>query len=456
MYAAFRWIQACGGEHIMSMGRRDIVHMYLRLGLNLIGQSVKCGAVTYDLLGAEINAIASRLNQFRSELARMEKRVDWKLGITFRHPAECYHGGAFFDSIGDQFDDLGKRKSIINADVLDAWYPPAPAAQRALRQHLSWIMRTSPPTRANGLEQIIAKTRNVEDECILAGGGSSDLIFLAFRHWLNPMSRVLVLDPTYGEYTHVLDNIIQCKVERLLLHRSNGYRVDLELLRKKLSEGFDLFVWVNPNSPTGLHVPRSDVEAVLSESTECGRIWIDETYVDYIGVEHSLEQFAAKSEDVLVCKSLSKVYALSGLRVAYLCASPHQLESLRVITPPWSVSLPAQIAATHALKSHDYYSMRYQETHKLRTNLIAGLYRLGITEIIPGCANFVMFHLPMECESALSIVEKCRAHGLYLRDAAGMGSEVGDRAIRIAVKDADTNRCMLNVLEYVLAERTTH
>jgi histidinol-phosphate/aromatic aminotransferase/cobyric acid decarboxylase-like protein len=455
MYAAFRWIQARGGEHIMSMGRRDVVDMYLRLGLNLIGQSVKCGAITYDLLVAEVNTISSRLKQFRSELDRMERRVNWQLGITFRHPAECYHGGAFFDSIGDQFDDLNKRKSIINADVLDAWYPPAPSAQRALREHLPWIMRTSPPTRSNGLEKTIADTRNVEDDCILAGAGSSALIFLAFRHWLNPMSRVLVLDPTYGEYTHVLQEIISCRIERFLLHRSNGYRVDLELLREKLSEGFDLFVWVNPNSPTGVHVPKSDVEAVLKESSRCERVWIDETYVDYAGIEHSLEKFAAKSENVLVCKSLSKVYALSGLRVAYLCASPHQLESLRVITPPWSVSLPGQICATQALKSHDYYGMRYRETHNLRMELIAGLRHIGISEIIPGCANFVMFHLPMECDNARSIVKKCRAHGLYLRDAAGMGSTVGSRAIRIAVKDAGTNQRMLKVLDNVLALRAS-
>ena len=118
-------------------------------------------------------------------------------------------------------------------------------------------------------------------------------------------------------------------------------------------------------------------------------------------------------------------------------------------------SLPAQIAATHALKSHDYYSMRYRETHKLRTNLIGGPRRLGITEIIPGCANFVMFHLPLECDSSHSIVGKCRAYGLYIRNAEGMGSTIGNRAIRIAVKDAETNQCMLNVLEHVLALRET-
>ena len=453
MYAAFRWAQAHGGKYILSMGRHDVVGMYLRLGLKKLARSVKCGAVTYDLLGADVKDISTTLTHFHSLLDHIEKHVEWKLGITFYQPAECYHGGDFFNSIGDQFDDLSKRGGIINADVLDAWYPPAPAVQQALKEHMEWIIRTSPPTRANGLEKIIAKTRNVKDSCILAGGGSSALIFLAFRHWLNPSSRVLVLDPTYGEYTHVLDKIIRCKVESFLLHRSDNYRINLELLEKKLSESFDLFVWVNPNSPTGLHVSKTDVEAVLCNSSQCRRVWIDETYIEYTGTEQSLETFATKSENILVCKSMSKVYALSGMRVAYLCASPHQLESLRILTPPWSVSLPAQIAATHALQSQDYYTKQYQETHKLRAQLISGLQKLGISEIIPGCANFVMFHLPMGFDDAQTIVSKCRRRGLYLRDVSGMGSTIGNRAIRLAVKDASTNQRMLNILDSVLSLR---
>ena len=140
---------------------------------------------------------------------------------------------------------------------------------------------------------------------------------------------------------------------------------------------------------------------------------------------------------------------------SYLCSSPHQLESLRVINPPWSVSLPAQIAATHALKSPEYYRRRYKETHELRAKLILGLHRLGIAEIIPGCANFVMFHLPEKYDVAQSVVKKCSEHGLYLRNAAGMGSTLGSRAVRIAVKDAETNQCMLNVLNRVLESKTT-
>lgn len=447
MYAAFRWVEAHGGKRIISMGRREVLDMYLRFGLERIGRSLTCGAVTYDLIGAELSTIAARLRRVQARVDRMATHLDWKLDIAFHSPAECYHGGAFFNAIGDQFDDLSRMDSVISADVLDAWYPPAPEAEEVLRSQLPWIMKTSPPTRADGLAKTIAAARGITPDCILTGGGSSALIFLAFAHWLNRSSRVLVLDPTYGEYTHVLQRVVQCRTEGIRLHREFGYRVDPIKLAEKLTEGFDLLVWVNPNSPTGLHVAKSEVETVLHASSACKRVWIDETYIEYAGREHSLESFAAQSEHVIVCKSMSKTYALSGMRVAYLCASPHQLEPLRVLTPPWSVSLPAQIAATHALQADDYYNMRYRQTHELREELVNGLKHIGMVEIVPGTANFIMFHLPSGSRTAACIVRDCRKSGLFLRDVSGMGSTVGAYAIRMAVKDAETNQRMLQILD---------
>jgi histidinol-phosphate/aromatic aminotransferase/cobyric acid decarboxylase-like protein len=239
------------------------------------------------------------------------------------------------------------------------------------------------------------------------------------------------------------------------LKRSAGYQLNIESLKKKLAEGFDLFVWVNPNSPTGLHVSKPDVEAVMRESSACKRVWIDETYIEYAGSEHSMESFATKSENVIVCKSMSKVYALSGLRAAYLCASPHQLEELKVITPPWSVSLPAQIAATYALHANDYYALRYRETKDLREKLVQELSVMGITEIIPGIANFVMFHLPETMDTAETIVKTCRDQGLFLRNLAGMGSEVGHRAMRMAVKSEETNNRMLDIFRNALNQSSS-
>jgi histidinol-phosphate/aromatic aminotransferase/cobyric acid decarboxylase-like protein len=450
MYAAFRWIQTRGGKQLMAIGHQKVVDMYLRAGMKKVGQSFLCGQLEYELLAAPVSAVNKQLTRFNSRLIRLEKQVEWTLDSPFHRPADCYHGGAFFNAIGNQFDKLDRRNEIINADVLDAWFPPCPSARQALQDHLDWIMRTSPPNHSEGLTQTIAKARGVDPECILTGGGSSPLIFMAFRHWMKPTSRVLLLDPTYGEYAHVLEKVVGCKVERFKLDRNEGYRLTPEKLSLKLAEGYDLFVWVNPNSPTGQHISRSEVEAVLRQCPPTTRVWIDETYVEYAGRKQSLETFAAQSQNTVVCKSMSKVYSLSGLRVGYLCGSPGLLEPLRALTPPWSVSLPAQIAAVHALNSPDYYEKRYEETHLLRAQLVQGLQNIGILEIIPGGANFILFHLRDDHPDADTLIQRCRENGLFLRDAAEMGSGLGDRAIRIAVKDADTNLRMFEILKAAL------
>ena len=180
------------------------------------------------------------------------------------------------------------------------------------------------------------------------------------------------------------------------------------------------------------------------------RFWIDETYIEYAGTGNSMESYAMDSENVIVCKSLSKVYALSGLRAAYLCSSPHNLENLVLLTPPWAISLPAQIAATYALQSKDYYDIKYKETHFLRGKLIEELKNIGIKEIIPGIANFIMFHLPDKKNTSDDIIEKCKKEGLFLRNVKGMGSDMGDYVIRIAVKDEKTNNKMIKILKKIM------
>lgn len=175
--------------------------------------------------------------------------------------------------------------------------------------------------------------------------------------------------------------------------------------------------------------------------------------MEYAGPDESLEQFAAHSENIVVCKSMSKVYALSGVRAAYFCAAPRLIEELRSITPPWAVSLPAQIAAVAALRDPDYYAARYRETHALRDHLVADLHARALLETVPSVANFVLCHLPPDGPDAASVCTHCQMHGVYVRDAANMSRHLGTHALRIAVKDAATNRRVVDILARVL-ERT--
>ena len=450
IYAALREIDERGGERIVAIGRQEVLGLYAKAGLQPLGRVIPSGAVTYELMTATIPALRDVALRYARALRRLEPALDWQLDAPLLRVEPCSHGGAFFEAIGEDFDALERADQIINADVLDAWFPPAPEVINVLREHLEWSLRTSPPIGCDGMLRAIAAARSVPVECLVPAAGSSELIFTALTQWLSPSSRVLLLDPSYGEYAHVLEHLIGCRVDRLLLHRADNYDADLDSLAARLATGYDLVLLVNPNSPTGRHIPRTRLESILSSAPPRTRIWIDETYIDYAGAGESLESFGAKSRNVIVCKSLSKAFALSGVRVAYLCGPLRIARELRARTPPWSVSLPGQLAAVIALRQSAYYLARWQETRALRETLATGLHGLGL-ETIPGSANFLLCHLPEDGGmDAVELVRRCRTNGLFLREFSTTSPRLGRYAIRIAVKDAATNARMLDILKRAL------
>lgn len=465
MHAAQRYLDMWGATRVMAIGRCEVLHLYEKIGMQRMGHTFQSGAVAYELMAAVLRDIEPDTARFEPLLRRWQPRVQWELACPFLPSHEsggnktisgtnaCYHGGEFFKGIGTSFHSLIRRHDVINADVLDAWFPPAPAVMRELSDHLDWLLRTSPPTQCEGLIAEIAKARGVPAACIVPGAGSSDLIFRAMTRWLKPGARVLLLDPTYGEYRHVFRHVVPCHVDSLDLTAEDGFAIDVNRFAWSLRQNYDLVVLVNPNNPTGTHLPRRELEPILKGSSPQTRIWIDEAYVDYLGTEESLERFAAGSDNVAVCKSMSKAYALSGVRVGYLCGPQELMNDLRSITPPWAVSLPAQVAGVWALRDFGYYAQRFAETRILRNELAAQLVALGLT-VWPGSANFLLCGLPTSISSVEMLLARCREQNLYLRDVASMTSRTDALAglFRVAVKDAETNRRMIEIMRGALAD----
>ena len=143
---------------------------------------------------------------------------------------------------------------------------------------------------------------------------------------------------------------------------------------------------------------------------------------------------------------MSKVYALSGARVAYLCGGQHQMEPLRTITPPWVISMPAQLAGVYALDDPSYYEARYKETHILREAFSSELSEIGL-EVFPSVANFLLCKLPEGGKCAKDVVGACVLEGVYLRDVSSMGTSIGANYLRVAVKNKLDNERILNALK---------
>jgi histidinol-phosphate/aromatic aminotransferase/cobyric acid decarboxylase-like protein len=139
------------------------------------------------------------------------------------------------------------------------------------------------------------------------------------------------------------------------------------------------------------------------------------------------------------------------MRVGYLCAPPHQLSELIPLTPPWAAGLLAQVAGVRALEDHGYYEEQYRKTHVLREEMREALHGMGIHEVVPGAANFLMFHLDASHPTAARVNERARLSGVFLRDVSKMGSALGERVLRVAVKDSASNQRVLRTLNERLA-----
>ncbi|MEU1177644.1 histidinol-phosphate transaminase [Streptomyces sp. NPDC005820] len=443
MYAALRWTAARGGRRLVAMGRDALLDLYRAVGLSPVGRTIHSGAVTFEVLTGAVTELTRRVtDRYGSALERLRTTVDWRLDVPFApRPDGCEHGGASFTAVGTDFRTLHRRHDIVMADVLDAWFPPAPGVRAVLAEDPAWIARTSPPAGAEGLLAEIATARALPTETLAVGAGSSDLIFRAFGHWLTPQSRVLLTDPCYGEYAHVTERVIGCRVDRLPLRREDGWRIDPDRLSAAVASGrYDLVVLVNPNNPTGRHAPAAALRSVIATAPVRTRWWIDEAYLGYVGPAESLAGLAATDPRVVVCTSLSKTYALSGLRAAYLVAEPVTAAELRRWSPPWPVGLPAQLAAVAALRDPAYYADRLRRTHALRRRLAADLAAVdGDLRVEEAVANFLTVTLPPDGPSAARLVSECRRHDVYLRDLSPLSPRYEGRTVRIAVRDTDEN-----------------
>jgi histidinol-phosphate/aromatic aminotransferase/cobyric acid decarboxylase-like protein len=353
------------------------------------------------------------------------------------------HGGEFFHSIGEDFRSLERSREIVNADVLDAWFDPAPEVLARLHEYLPFLARTSPPLHAEGLVQAIAETRGIPEECVLTGSGSSSLLFSCLPRLIEPGSTALLLDPTYGEYAHLAETVLEAQIARLKLAPEREFLVDAgemrELTRALTPEAVFL---VNPNSPTGRLWPRAELLAWLDDLPESTLVLVDETYIDYAGAE-SLESEAVRRKNLVVVKSMSKAYALSGLRVGYLVAHADLADELYKYLPPWPVGLLAQVAAVEALRRTDYYRARWAETHALRREVCERLAAIEGLKPHDSEANFYLLELDEPARAAARLRER----GIFVREGAAMGGGLADRFLRIAVKDRDQNERIAAALE---------
>lgn len=364
---------------------------------------------------------------------------------------KAVHGGQFFQAVGADFSGLAHASQIINADVLDAWFDPSPQVIRKLSSYLPYICRTSPPTYSEGLVDTIARVRNLDTRNILTGSGSSSLMFLLLPSILEASERAVILDPMYGEYKHILENVIGSTVLLYALESRSEFKIDVDHFCEHLRDiAPRVAVIVNPNNPTGQFLTAADVVRILTQMPKESLLVVDETYIEYVGFDQSVERLVSEHSNLIVIKSMSKVYALSGLRVGYIVACKDIIDRISIYSPPWSVSFAAQLAAIEALRDPGYYAKKYSETHELRIAMLDELSLIRSVKAYASVANFLLIELLDTDLTSSKVVESLIPKEIFLRDADSLSKSFNGRFIRTAVKQAASNRRIVSALKEIL------
>lgn len=280
--------------------------------------------------------------------------------------------------------------------------------------------------------------RGVPIDSVVLGGGSSEIIHRVLPRFVGA-GPVTLLDPTYSEYGFVL-TAHGIEVRRFKLDVEHDFNVDVGALAS-FSSGSSCVVLVNPNNPTGRTLDRNSIAELLDRLEPRTSLWIDEAYVDYVDGEVSVERNAAEHPRILALKSLSKGYALSGIRAAYGIAHPDFALEVRASTPPWIIGTPALAACVAALSCPDYYRAKYRETRELRRRFRGKLEVIG-RRVWEGDLNAVL----VQARSAQELADRLAQAGVFVRTPVGMGSVLGDEFVRIAVLPPREQDAILEVL----------
>lgn len=280
-----------------------------------------------------------------------------------KHAAPCFHGGRVFESIGLDYSNMRLLETSYAADVLDAWYPPAPSVVEKLSQHLAWGIRTSPPPTNSNVIFAIADAYKLDPHTIVIGAGSSELIYRVLPNFIDQRG-VLIPKPAYGEYEHIVRNIYGLPVYEMFTDQV-AFKIDISrLLAQTKIYKPSAIVLINPSNPSGQNITRSELIELINQVDSSINLIVDETYSEYNSNIDSIADLCSTYRNLIIFKSLSKTFALSGLRAGFCVVHRTHAESLCGYTPPYIIPTLTQMALYESFKNIQYYQEQIKNTHE--------------------------------------------------------------------------------------------
>lgn len=292
------------------------------------------------------------------------------------------------------------------------------------------------------LKEAISTFENISKDQIVLGNGAIECIFLLAEHL--KAKQLVIPVPTFVEYERAFSKY----QTEICYYKMNDMTLDINHLIESFSDQVDAVIICNPNNPTGSLVKRTDLEKLLNYTKE-HQIYLimDEAFIDFTDDEdnNTMKTFLKSYSNLIILKSLTKFFAIPGLRLGYLMTSHRGLiDSINNSRMPWSINSIASQVGELALKDDSYIEKTKDWIVKERQWFYSSL--LSIDGIYPYASqgNYIFFK-----SDEYELDKKLAHYSIMIRNCNNYeGLSVG--YFRVAIKDRNSNLKLISCIKEIL------
>jgi len=266
---------------------------------------------------------------------------------------------------------------------------------------------------------------------VLVGNGSSEILHLIPRAL--GKKRAVILAPSYVDYATSAETA-GLQVDFVLLRENEDFLPDLVRLESTL-RGDELVFVCTPNNPTGLLVDGESLRKIAINNTSILFV-VDEAFGDFVDDIDSLT--CNRPPNVIVLLSLTKIYAIPGLRLGLAVCEPEIVDSIKRIQPTWSVNSIAQAVGVAALRDSHYVEQSRSFVRQQREILETELQSISGLTVYPGKANFLFVRIDRKDLDALELADRVLRDGIAMRVCENFQG-LDKRFFRVAVRTYEQN-----------------
>lgn len=351
----------------------------------------------------------------------------------------AYHGAFDYDELAQlQLSD----EDVIDFSVNSNPYGPPPGVKEAIA---NVSLDRYPDKECLALRHKLADLHQVNIENIVVGNGTAELLLLIALAFIQPKDDVLIIEPTFGEYERV-SRLADATIHKMKLNAEDSFDTEFINYAEQI-QGKKVVFDCNPNNPTGLITPNYMIEKI-TKACHNTLFVLDAAYHNFIApnaMGFSPSPIPEPAHNLLTVYSMTKDYALAGLRLGYVIGEPEMIEPIRRLRPAWNVNSFAQAAGLAALNSGTWLRDTVNQLHEDKKYLIAGLEAMGYKSF-----DYFTHYFMLYVGDAKLFRSQLLKHKIMVRDCTSFGLP---EWVRISTRKPEDNQKLLDAIKAIHDDR---